>query len=338
MDSPIFAQRFPFTEKARQKLKEFDISLDALPEKARTKAANIILKANSKRNSEFETSPYEEDQKFELMAFPISKMIISVMGTNNIIEKFSDFFRERTFSFIVDDRESIFEIADELKVKYDLGETYFAEVSLLEYLDIYFVDEETKLVNKRVENGRVFLSQNDFARFLSEKVYKKIFDSLPIDKDSVPKEIIKLARTIDSQLVQVSHKYFDEKLSGKIDPNLFPPSIKLMYENQLAGNKLTYYERLTLGGFLREVGMGKEEMLIVFSKSPDYKKHIADYHINNIFSKELSAPGFKKMNEYGIKVFEEEKKYKHPVAYYKAKIRYRNKKKNLEKEKGGKNV
>ncbi len=200
-------------------------------------------------------------------------------------------------------------------------------------MNIYFVDNETKLINKSVDGGRVFLGVNDFARFLSEKTYKKIYDSLPIPKEAIPKKYQALARSIDSQLIKIEKKNFDLRLTGKVNPDFFPPCMKTIYAQQLAGEGLSYYARLSLGAFLYQAGMSKVDLLSLFSKSPDFKKHIAEYHINRIFEKELSAPGCRKIKDYGLRVKECDKECtnKHPMQYYLQKLRQNNRFKNKNK-------
>jgi DNA primase large subunit len=236
---------------------------------------------------------------------------------------------------LVEDNDSknlCLQLADDFGVKYFLSEekSFFVEIPLDEYLKIYFIDEETKLINKPLLKGKVFLNLNDFARFLAEKAYAKVFDSLPINKDSVPKDFLSFARSIDSQLVSIEKKNFDLKLTGRIDPNLFPPCMRGLYADQLSGKKLHYMARLALASFLYQLGMSKTELLSLFAKSPDYKKNIAEYHINRVFEKALSAPGCKKLQEYGLRVKECEKEctFKHPVQYYLSKLRVQNRVKN----------
>jgi DNA primase large subunit len=341
----LFYEKFPFTEKAKQRLKEIGITPEDVPEVAIKKAALLLSRANSNKSYDLDVSNLTDDMvENELMAFPIAKMFISLMRTSNIKEKFSNLMRKKTFNEIVDDKESkdlCLTLADDFKIKYELSDDagFFVTVPLLEYLDIYFVDNETKLINKSVEGGKVFLGMNDFARFLSEKTYKKIFDSLPIDKKLIPKKYQILARSIDSQLVKIEKKNFDLRLTGKVNPNFFPPCMKTIYDQQLAGEGLSYYARLSLGAFLYQVGMTKADMLTLFSKSPDFKKHIAQYHIDRIYEKELSAPGCRKMKDYRLRVKECDKEctHKHPMQYYLRKIRQNNRLKN-KKEGGVKNV
>jgi DNA primase large subunit len=335
MDSLSFSQKFPFTENAKKYLKEKNVQLEDVSEEQIKKAALIISRANQSKDYMLDViNPTNDVLEREIIAFPISKLLVSSINTPNILEKFADLFRKKTFEELLNEKNilsSLLLLADDFKINYSLKEE-FVLIPLLEYLDIYFVDEESKLVNKKVENSVVLLNINDFARFLSEKTFKKIFDSLPIKKELIPKKFVSLSKNISSQLNVIQQKNYSQKISGKIKPELFPPSMIELYNKQLVGEKLSYYERLTIGGFLQQIGMQKQEMTEFFSKSPDYKKHIADYHIKRIFEIGLSAPSYKKMDEYGIIVSQQEKKYFHPLKYYLTQLKINNKKKNLEKK------
>ncbi|MDD4251406.1 MAG: hypothetical protein PHX27_04410, partial [Candidatus ainarchaeum sp.] len=287
MESLVFSQKFPFSEKARDYLKEMGIRIEDVLERQVKKSALLVSRANSGQDYLLDiNSPSKEMLETEIISFPVAKMIVSSINTPNIIEKFCDLFRKKTFNEILNEKKVIdvmLLLADDFKIKYDLIEEDYYKIPLLQYIDIYFIDNESKLINKRVENGFVFLNNNDFARFLSEKTYQKIFDSLPIKKDLIPKKIVLLSKNISSQLATIQQKNYTSQVMGKIKIELFPPSMLALYNKQLAGEKLSYYERLTIGGFLQQIGMQKNEMLIFFSKSPDYKKNIAEYHVNRIY-------------------------------------------------------
>jgi DNA primase large subunit len=330
MEELIFAQKFPFSEQAKKYLKASGMKIEDVSEREIKRAALMISRAFSSQNYVLDMEITDNEIfRREIIAFPIAKLIISLMKIQNINEKFSELIRKKTFDELINEKQEIyFSLADDFGINYELSDKYFVSIPLLEYLQIYFVDDETKLINKKVFDGKVYLNSNDFAHFLAEKAYAKVFDSLPIPKESIPNKFNDLARNIASQLIKIQQKNFDEHISTKMDPSLFPPSMKTLYDKQLAGEKLSYYERLAIGGFLYQVGMRKEEMMNFFSKSPDFKKHIAEYHVNRIYEKGLSAPGYKKMNEYGIVVLKEEKQFKHPVAYYLSKIKEKNRRKN----------
>ncbi len=332
MENIEFAQKFPYSERSKLVLKEMGIQTENIPEQVVKRAALLISKANASKDYEIDILSSSEDiLKNEIMAYPTAKMLVSSILIPNLNEKLANLISKKTFKYLVEDnnsKELSLELADDFKLDYNLSNIEFVEINLIDYLDIYFIFEETKLVNKNVSAGKVMLNINDFARFLSEKAYKKIIDSLPIPKDKIPKDLLKLSKSIESQLGVMQQKSFDEKITNKVTPELFPPSIKKIYENGLAGQKLNHYERLTIGGFLRQVGMSKEQVVSFFAKAPNYKKQLTEYHVARIFESELSAPGYAKMNEYGIIISDEEKKFKHPLQYYKSKLKINNKIKN----------
>ena len=336
MDKLLFAQKFPFSKKAKEHLKDSNISVDNIPENAIKKAALMVSRAFSGNVYSINSEAFSKEfLDTEITAFPAAKMFVSVMKAPNIIEKFSLMIYKSTFNYLVENdnaKDLCQELADDFELKYSLSQEKdcFVEVPLEEFLKINFIDEEIKLLNKPLSKGIVYLNVNDFARFLAEKAYVKVFDSLPIKKENVPKTIVELSKSVDSQLVVMEKKTFDLKLAGKIDPNLFPPCMKVLYNDQLAGKKLHYMARLALASFLHKLGMSKQEMLILYSKSPDFKKQIAEYHIDRILASDLSSPGCKKLWDYGLRVSECEKecKFKHPLQWYISKLRIRNQVKN----------
>ncbi len=338
MDKLVFAQKFPFSPKAKEALKQLNIDVNNIPQSAIKKAALIISRAFTNNPYYFDPLASKENIEIELMAFPVAKMLVSLMKTPNLPQKLALFYHKSTFNYLIESKnfnDEATELMQDLRIdfKFFEGKGFFVEVSLLDFLQIHFIDEEIKLVNLPVVNGRVLLNNNSFARFLAEVAYQRIIDSLPIPAEEIPKSFQALARSIDSQLVVVEKKNFDLKLSGKIDSTLFPPCMLNLYNNQLGGKKLSYIERLTLASFLYQLGMNREEMLLVFSKSPDFDKKIAMYHIEKIFEKQLSAPACRKIAEQGLRVKECEKEctVKHPLQYYISKLRLKNRKSNFQK-------
>lgn len=327
----VFCALFPFSEQARTFLKEKNVALDNIPDYVIKRAALMISRANSGQDYIIDLSNSHDVLENEIIAFPTAKLIVSLMRTPNVIEKFCSLVRKRTFDALVSNdnsKELCFSLADDFALSYKISEKDIlrVELDLIDYLGINFVDDESKLINKHVSKGKVLLNLNDFSRFLSEKAYKKVKDSLPIEKKHIPKVFEEYAKSIDPQLAVIEKKNFDLRVTGKVDPELFPPCIKTLYTDQTAGKKLSHMARVALASFLFQVNMPKQDVSALFAKSPDYKKHLADYHVDRIFQKKFSAPGCKKMAEYDLKVKECEKEctYKHPLSYYLAKMRIKN--------------
>ena len=343
MEQLIFAQTFPFTETAKKILKETSLTPENVPEQAIKRAALMISRAVAGKDYSLGLSkPSREILEYEIMAFPVAKMLVSMMKVTNIEKKFSLLMQKLTFSGLLEcenPKERCAELANDIGVKFKLTDEkeFFAETPVLEFLTINFNEDELKLINQSVENGKVYLNINDFARFLSEKAYIKTIDSLPIPKEHIPKKIQQLSRSLESQIIAMEKKDFDLKIEGIADPNLFPLCIKSIYTQQLEGRKLPHFSRLTLATFLKSVGMNEHEQMKIFSKSPDFKAHLAGYQLRRIYERDLSAPSCQKIAEYGLKVKEcgTVCDVKHPLQYYKREMRKKQRFKNKGGEKNG---
>jgi DNA primase large subunit len=328
MDPIVFAQLFPFTEIAKKIIKETGLTPENVPEQAIKRAALMVSRAVSGKEYLLGINrPTKEILENEIIAFPIAKMFVSSTKITNIEQKFSLLIQKTAFTNILESdnpQELAIEIAKDFGLDFKLSDEkeFFVELPLIEFLSINFNNDELKLINQAVEKGIVYLNLNDFARFLSEKAYMKTIETLPISKEHIPKKIQQLSKSIESQIFVMEKKEFDLSVEGKLDPNFFPPCIKIIYAQQLEGRKLPHFSRLTLATFLKAVGMTLEEQVKIFSKSPDFKEHLARYQLQRIYEKDLSAPSCQKIAEYGLKVKEcVTCDVKHPLQYYKREMK-----------------
>jgi DNA primase large subunit len=321
----VFLSKYPFLDDAKVFLKEKNLSLANLPESALKRSSIMISNAFSGKEYLVDIpAQMFEELGDEVIAFTASKIIISAMSQQAILDKFCQMVQKSVFKRLVANKDETINLADSLSANYsfvdenELDKSLFVKVPLLDYISINFFSSESALINMRVQNGNVFMTANDFARYVSELSAHKVRIALPIEKEFIPKNFFELAKSFESQLGAIESREFAQRLSGAIEINNFPPCMKSMYTRQMEGKKLSYIERLALGSFLYQIGMSRNEVSLVFSKSPDYQKNIADYHIARIFEKKLSAPGCKKLFEYGIRVPECEKEctFNHPLQHY----------------------
>jgi DNA primase large subunit len=328
MEQLVFAQNFPFTEIAKKIIKDTKLTPENVPEQAIRRAALMVSRAITGKEYSLDlNNPPKELMEYEVIAFPIAKMFVSSMNVTNIEKKFSLLIQKATFNSLLETKNSLelcIELANDFGVEFELSDekNFSIELPLLEFLKVNFNEDELKLINQATEKGIIYLNINDFARFLSEKAYMKTIESLPIPKQQIPKKIQQLSKSIESQIFVMEKKEFDLKIEGKADPNLFPPCIQIIYTQQIEGKKLPHFSRLTLATFLKAVGMTHQEQMKIFSKSPDFKEHLASYQLQRIYEKDLSAPSCKKIAEYGLKVKEcSICDVKHPLQYYKRELR-----------------
>ncbi len=321
-----FAQRFPFSSKAKQIVKESGFSLGNIPEEVVNRAKVMLNNAALRKDFILDEISRNSDLMLnEVNAFPLAKIFLSIINNENLNTNFCKMFSSACFHYLEKDEKNafLFELIDDLKIKYELSPNTFsfAVVPLIEFLSVSFEEEFMKLVNQRVEKGRVYLNRNDFIRFVSQKVFFLIFSSLPLPVTGIPKKLKDTAKQLSSELVY-RRKKFEFQKTGVINPNLFPPCIANLYSNLLEGKKLSYLARYDLASFLSAIGMNEEKLMELFKNSPDYKEYLARYHIKRILKQNYAPASCAKLKEHEVcSKTPECERFKHPITYYYTKLK-----------------
>jgi DNA primase large subunit len=319
-----FAQRFPFSSAAKRIVKESRLSLDAVPEEIMNRAAVMISHAFREKEYTLNINSRELLEQ-EILAFPIAKILVSLMKNPYLYKSFSSMAGRSAFSYLgrsAEKKQLSLDLAKELGIEFELSEqkAFFVSVPLQRYLGIKFNDKSLKLVNQSLEKGQVFLNINLFCRFLGETVFLKVFSDLPVDTSSVPTLFKTFARQLSQQMSKAEFVEFNFKVEGKINPNAFPPCIALLYKKQLEGERLPHMARFFLATFLNAVGMPEKQILAVFKKSPDFNEKIASYQIRRIVGQKYAPASCEKIKSYGF-CSNVECREKHPLGYYRRELR-----------------
>ena len=134
-----FAQKYPFSNKAREIIKELKIDLNNVPESAVKRAALMISNASKNQLNFQEPSESLEVVKNEVLAFPAAKIILAFIGNLTLNEKFSKMIGRTAFKYIEREKEktqTILDLASELNVSFSLSskQNFFAEIPLTSLL------------------------------------------------------------------------------------------------------------------------------------------------------------------------------------------------------------
>ncbi|MDO8538326.1 MAG: hypothetical protein Q7S21_05565 [archaeon] len=306
-----FAQRFPFSERAKKIIKENDFSLEEIPLEVRERAKVLIMRAFRKDDKDIPVISSSNILLNEISAFPVAKILISLINKPYVTERFVEFVSDSTFRYLEKEEkaEILYELASDLNVKFSIADRkdFFAEIKLVDFLQIDFLHDFMKLVNQKLENGTVFLSRNDFIRFLREIVYKKVHASLPVPTASVPTDLKKLAAELEKQLIEksVSGFAFSSGMPlGKFSEKSLPPCMDEIFNDLLLGKNVSHIARYNIAVFMASAGMKKEEVIQLFSKTPNWNEKVTSYQVNRLFDKtgtpKLTPASCIKTKEYGL--------------------------------------
>ncbi len=304
----IFAQRFPFSEKARNLIKTEKFTLDDVSEEINYRARIMIL--NSFRKKEYfmdELSSSTELMLNEINAFPVSKILLSLINSPELNKKFSLMLSSSTFKFLEKEEENelLFQLFYDFNIKFFFPEkkSFLIYINLTDFLSMPFFNN-LKLVNQQVSEGKVFLTRNDAIRFISSLVYNKIFFSLPLEIKNIPKQFTENAKTIKAELFSLRKTLPEFKFSALLKPDLFPPCMSSLYEKLSSGSKLTHIGNFDLACFLINTRISEQDFLKLYSRASNFKEKTVSYHFNNIKGKEAkprySSPSCSKVADHSL--------------------------------------
>lgn len=318
----VFAQRFPFSNKARSVLKEFSFDLEKTPESVIKRAALMI-------NAASKSKPYVQDSLqatdlllHEIQAFPIAKILLSAMDRPDLFDRFAELWAQSAFSYLEsadNRRELALELAFDLSVPFELlnGELFAVRIPVSSFLEAGFKEDFMKLVNQPVESGWVFLPENDFCRFLSELARERTRSSLPVALKHVPPLLLSLARQLKEQLVFRFKQSFSFEALGEANPNAFPPCMAKLYNELLEGKNVPHAGRFNIATFLVAVNFPVQNIVELFRKTPNFDEKVTRYQVERIAGKgnpKYSPSSCAKMRSYSLCVAN--CPVSHPVQFY----------------------
>ncbi|MBN2067619.1 MAG: hypothetical protein JW744_04080 [Candidatus Diapherotrites archaeon] len=324
MQQLLFAQHFPFTNTARKIVEEQNLSLDDLPSPVVERAALMVEHAAS--GNDYNLVLRNSDLLMqELLAFPVAKILISFLRDDAMYRKFSSMFADAALHYLntsEDSKEAMVELASDLKLAFNFADEAgsIVSISIFDFLTVKSFDPMLKLVNQSVSKGSVFLDLNGFARFLRALAFEKIRASLPVPTGQLPKSLQKAALRFRQNFGEKQAKRIEFTFKGNARPDAFPGCMAFLYSELLQGKRLPHMARFYLASFLNRVGMPKEQIMLAFKKSPDFKEKIASYQIDKIVKQNYTPASCDKVRAAGY-CPNSDCNVRNPLSYYRRQLK-----------------
>jgi DNA primase large subunit len=244
-------------------------------------------------NGETSSNLANVDSTTELLSYPIAVMFVTLVSEQFLNRRFALSEAVRVYNLLQQEEENrILQIAlDEFgwDIKKDPetidGETMSLKLSFRDYLNLAsgFHEAKWKLVNRKMENGFVALTDKEAARLMQVEVEKWVNERVATPSN------FPLPLSLEARLNEVK-KVFDEnrsKLSGSELPDevineAFPPCINYCLEGLLAGRRASHMERFALTSFLVNIGMPVDQMVSFYTDVTDFDESLTRYQIEHI--------------------------------------------------------
>ncbi len=277
--------KYPFLAEAGQYLQDKGFTLEQF---ATDPDLQIIVdkayeRIESATNGRIYNTKLDSSDTF---SFLIAIILLKLSGMNTLINRFSLAEARRAEKFLEKDLVSdLNKTSEELAIKI-IKDIFSVSVKKIknhfvipipDYLRhaVNFHEIEWKLVNRRVENGMVFLTPHETVRLIRKEL------------DGYIGSRIRAANTPSL------HKGFEDKVNKLVGlakkftvsttiSTEYPPCIKHAIDVLENGENLSHSGRFMLAAFLLGREQSIDEIALLFKNAPDYKEKVTRYQINQI--------------------------------------------------------
>jgi len=334
MDS-LQVSRYPFLSGAAEFAEKNSADIESLVtspsyENARKRGIDRVLSAISQHKVSDVSLLQEYDRLMEVLSYPYARMIVSCIDDRFLTKRYALAEASRMNDLLKADRDSIVNIASELNVDSSIDPDGKISMHFSDYLRFSHVMKavEWKLINTDLRNGFVHLDPEKFERLLQNALQERIESELPLD---VPSEFRKAMKGhVDHVIILLEETKTRLSPTGGegMNPEYLPPCIKAILASAQNGVNLPHSARFALVSFLNALGLTYEQIIGLFSQSPDFDESKSSYQIKHITGEGRGGEGYtppecSTMKTNGI-CFEPDnlcnsEKMNHPLSYYRIK-------------------
>ena len=325
---------YPFLKESANYLSEHGATLtellhDMAYERTRVLGKERVLEALEEGTIREHGLITDADCLAELLSYVAARILVSCVNDSYLIKRYAlaeaktmnTRLQNEDFGFVVD-------VAKQLGL--DVGlDNGTCKIHFSHYVKntSQMRSKEWKIANQDLQSGYVVLNKMRLARVAQEALQRRIEKELPAQvSDEILIDLGKHIATI-KKAVEEKKSTFKATDFGKISVTKLPPCIRQLLAKAQAGENLPHSGRFALTAFLHSIGMSSEEVLQLFSSSPDFDEGKTRYQIEHITGKisgtEYTPPECSTMKSYGICFGEDglcrKEWMTHPLKYYRIK-------------------
>ena len=331
--------RYPFLASSRQAVQDAGVDLAAVV----SDDAEVVARATERLTNaltEREVGDAARSTRVELLSYPVARVIASLVDENILVRRYAQAEANTAHDRFTEDFATDDDLAsvsdsgrvsrDELLREFDIADDVVPtqdgfDVGVATYLLLSssIRGEDWRLVNRRLADGRVPVTDSELDALLREAVEDRIAEGLPLN---VPDAI---ASELGEQVSEVKTTLSELDLTREIDtvvPELFPPCMTHLLERVQRGDHLPHHSRFAITAFLANIGLSTDEIVQIYEVNPGFGEEMTRYQTDHIQGEtsptEYTAPACATMKSYGDCVNPDAlcDHISHPLSYYEAKL------------------
>jgi len=298
MDS-LQAARYPFLKGAAKYAEDNRADIESLIESknfetARKRGLERVLSAISQHKVSDTPLIQEYDRLMEVLSYPFARMIVSCINDRFLTKRYALAEAARMNDLLSNDHDSEMMVAEELEVRSTVDAEGMIRMHFSDYLRFSHVLKamEWKLINTDLKGGFVRLNPDKFNRLLQNALQERIESELPLSVPEVIKKALKKETDQVSKILSETKMRLSPTGGGDMDQNFLPPCIKAILASAQNGVNLSHSARFALVSYLNALGLTYDQIIVLFSQSPDFDESKSSYQIKHITGEERGREGY----------------------------------------------
>jgi len=279
-----------------------------------------------------------QNRDVEILSFPTAIMLLSMVGDDRLRRRYALAESKRAYEILRNDAPAkIIEIAENTfswkikQIEKTIEESYYEyALHFMNYLRnaTSIHEPEWKLTNRILTGGYVHLTKDETSRLLLEEIQRKILDRSKKTPLEIPSALASRIEKIRQMIEARKGLMRIEEVPRVAVYAAMPPCVRNLYDAIFAGRNLSHMGRFTLTSFLVNVGVGEEEIVKTFKAATDFDEKKTRYQVEHIAGRrgakrKYTPPRCETLKTHGVCVNPDElcKQIKHPLTYYRRKVR-----------------
>ncbi len=322
----------------------YALTIEELAEEANR---NILISGISRVKADvigdggFQVPQGVQSPELRILSFVVASVIVKLTKNNLIVKKFALAEAKRIENFIrtiaSSQRDSAVAL---LTLLYDrvlkmrlyradriIGSQLFEfKLRFQDYLTLATTINAPswRLVNRVLDSGFVYIKMENATRLVRDAIARLIEDHIrSLKMVKAPQLLVEEAKKLVEETSEiVGSRGAARSWSVATNPEEYPPCIRSLLAKLESGENLSHFARFLLASFLINIGLSLDDIIRLFSRSPDFDERITRYQLGHIAGerggKRYLTPSCTKIMSMGLCVKDEscdDLKIKNPIAY-----------------------
>jgi DNA primase large subunit len=281
--------KYPFLNEAGEYMRQAAFSWEEL---SSPDMASVLDRAMERVEAGTEGKIYEKLDRYEteILTFLVSLIIVKTIGLEPVVRKFALAEARRAEKFLTEDLRrqndlqksslfaKMFEDLFRLKIGVAEEDARLFKVRVTDYLSrsAHFHEQEWKLVNRLVSNGRVYLDADETVRLVRNELSILIYER--IKAMTLPTLPESLRTRAEAMRVRLTPRYNYRSMMVTD----YPPCVKHALEVMAKGENLPHSARVMLATYMLAIGKPVDEIVSMFENAPDFNEKITRYQVEHL--------------------------------------------------------